>query len=966
MSKFYSGIVLPDVPAIDSNVYPYLYLTKNANNEYFLFCTGSKFEYDASTEKVAVESECLAEIYSIYDALNDKNWFIQQSQFTLPITATYSITEYIPVFANYDVYYTDGSKSLVPMSIPADYYWNCSDTEGKVRADAEFFMEDLGFSALTFDIYKIFDIIFSYDQVLTVKGVYSFKDDLYGSYGYSFDSLNLRNSPVMAFDDMLFICPFDNYTIENDDFKITFPEKGIYATKVAATYQESNMETIEYAFNSPIGGMEVLYDGPVLSVAAADYNSGVATLTEGSYLVDRDVLITTYEKESYSDQVKSYLDTQLAFGGVEEDNIDFSNRPYAGIQKTIDSLGITLYTETPGTKTVKIERYMAGAINKITRLVEVGIKQNLKAEEVSQITITSDNAKDDSPLYSYNCSSSYNNILTVSSNGVMTAKGEGEARVTVASLDTTNYHSFSKTFIVKVYPARKISIVADDEDGIVEAEKTTQLSVVDNASEESPTYSYWSSNSAIATVNETGLVTGVSTGRATITVVASETENFASTMSSIELIIVGERFDRTLTAEVASPEMPVNGTTQVIFTDSATDGEFTYSFESSNSDVAEVSELGVITAKSLGSATITVKTPATIFYHEGSTSVDIQVISFGEIPNDYTMNFVNENWELLYPDNYGVTNGLYPFYVDNLFGQKVLRSGKIGDSQVSTTTINFTLQQEGEIEFSYKVTSEANYDWLTISIDNVDKVRVSGELNWQVYSEELAKGNHTLVLKYNKDGGGIRGEDAGAIGYLRIKGYLPPFDKKYLIKSEGKLYTIENNKLISLQETEINSTVLKTYGFKDTDYWDLILALKNPEIFYWFDTTREKPSFNAILNATPYPQTIITEDIDMSSDDIYGIESITPTYEGNPLFACSFDKGLTWKIYDGVDWVDAAENQGMTATEIMAIIPETWYDYTTSLDTFKFRFTLTSSDDIVYKVIIDFFNSIKIEEGDNV
>jgi hypothetical protein len=65
------------------------------------------------------------------------------------------------------------------------------------------------------------------------------------------------------------------------------------------------------------------------------------------------------------------------------------------------------------------------------------------------------------------------------------------------------------------------------------------------------------------------------------------------------------------------------------------------------------------------------------------------------------------------------------------------------------------------MSFYWKVSSEANYDFLEFYIDGTIQDRISGNVNWVQKSYVLTAGMHTLQWKYIKDRATIAGSDAG-------------------------------------------------------------------------------------------------------------------------------------------------------------------------------------------------------------
>ncbi len=76
-----------------------------------------------------------------------------------------------------------------------------------------------------------------------------------------------------------------------------------------------------------------------------------------------------------------------------------------------------------------------------------------------------------------------------------------------------------------------------------------------------------------------------------------------------------------------------------------------------------------------------------------------------------------------------------------------------------TSIVHRRAMQEGPgtVAFWWKVSSEANYDWLSFYADGVLQDRISGEVGWHQKSYPLGGDEtHALVWVYSKDGSGDR------------------------------------------------------------------------------------------------------------------------------------------------------------------------------------------------------------------
>ena len=86
------------------------------------------------------------------------------------------------------------------------------------------------------------------------------------------------------------------------------------------------------------------------------------------------------------------------------------------------------------------------------------------------------------------------------------------------------------------------------------------------------------------------------------------------------------------------------------------------------------------------------------------------------------------------------------------------RSGDISDGD--STNLEFTgVLSNGVVSFTYNVSSEANYDYLTFSIDGVQLAQWSGNQSGN-FSTPVSLGQHTLKWTYVKDGSVSDGSDA--------------------------------------------------------------------------------------------------------------------------------------------------------------------------------------------------------------
>lgn len=157
--------------------------------------------------------------------------------------------------------------------------------------------------------------------------------------------------------------------------------------------------------------------------------------------------------------------------------------------------------------------------------------------------------------------------------------------------------------------------------------ETSQLSPTNTGNGASYTYS--SDNTAVASVDASGLITaGTTAGTATITVTVAGTDTYKSASATISVnVTVDSRIANDLAVINPTKIMTVEDTYTLAkgtdFTTSST-GAITYS--SNNSSVASVDEnLGLITAISAGTAVITISDAGDDTYKKGSKTITVTV-----------------------------------------------------------------------------------------------------------------------------------------------------------------------------------------------------------------------------------------------------------------------------------------------------------------------------------------------------
>lgn len=197
-----------------------------------------------------------------------------------------------------------------------------------------------------------------------------------------------------------------------------------------------------------------------------------------------------------------------------------------------------------------------------------------------------------------------------------------------------------------------------------------------------------------------------------------------------------------------------------------------------------------------------------------------------------------------------------------------------------------------------------------------------------------------------------------AAGLINIQA---PYDRKYLITDKGgKIYTVVTTEgILSLSEIEnpgeISKALFEAYGVDDMPPGSLLLPLTDPVLLFWQDSQDPLPMLEADVTAVPFPQTVITEEVDMTDSTILGIEKVTADSDDNTLFAVSFDDGTTWWNYVNNAWAVLSEEQsGMTKAALADISTDAWALKATT-GHYMFRFVLFEGS-YVNSIVVDYLN----------
>lgn len=255
---------------------------------------------------------------------------------------------------------------------------------------------------------------------------------------------------------------------------------------------------------------------------------------------------------------------------------------------------------TISAKTTDGSNISANCVVKVIKTV-AGISLNITSASLSEgqtIQLTATISPETADNKSLRWESSNENIAVVSDNGLVTAKSQGEATIMVKSTDGSNVTATCDIKVLKLVN----SIALDRTSATLSEGENVQLNaIVSPEVADNKTLAWTSSNEAVATVNQNGLVTAVSQGSAIITVKSTDGSNISA---SCNITVVNPIVSIALSeSELTMSAGETKVLSAIVSPDNATNP--TLKWESTNTDVAKV-ENGIVVAVADGEADIVV------------------------------------------------------------------------------------------------------------------------------------------------------------------------------------------------------------------------------------------------------------------------------------------------------------------------------------------------------------------------
>lgn len=223
-------------------------------------------------------------------------------------------------------------------------------------------------------------------------------------------------------------------------------------------------------------------------------------------------------------------------------------------------------------------------------------------------------------------SSSNTRIATVSSSGLVTAINPGTTYINVYSKISNAANAPYCIVTVKKSTPTGVSLPSSL-NLIIGESKTLVPTVIPSGA--STSFSWNSDNSNIATVNSSGIVTGIKVGTTKVKV----TTNIGNYTAYCNVTVKDPPIEPTQITVKNAINLYKGFTYTLIPTLQPNNAETTYTWQSGNTNIATVSTTGKITAKKTGTTTITITTKNNL-----KATCEVTVL---ELPANITENMIN-------------------------------------------------------------------------------------------------------------------------------------------------------------------------------------------------------------------------------------------------------------------------------------------------------------------------------------
>lgn len=559
-------------------------------------------------------------IKDAYDqAIDPTAKFPAEGVYTLVVSYSNYIPQEITLNVGEYVYITDVSAAMTKVSFTtADTLSN--DLEGKLTANLEY-SNNTSSSAIAYSEFASNGIGI---KLLNPKGISYTITNPFGTAGtWTLKVYNLIDEN-MYYNISLTVSaiPVTNIAMSEASISMTVED----THQLNATVTPSNATNTDYIWASLDESVATVSESGLVTAVAVGGTTITATAQDGSGVYGS-CTVTVNAKPATTDyDIDATTTTQVTTNS--EATVVFTNSP---VTVTIDK----------NTSSTKANNYVAGGTNPHTRAYNGQIFTiSAGSATMSEIVI---HGTSDKGVSGFTSPTWTNASLSSSGNEVTLTPTDGDSDVYCTVSGTVSFSGVTVTVgggsgSTPVYPT---SISLSAESSSISIGATTQLTVGYTPSDTNvKNVTYTSSNESIATVSNTGLVTGIAQGSATITATAqtADGETTANTSITVTPIAVASV---SLSSNSETIKVGKSVTlTPTISPSNATNKNVTWT--SSDTSIATVSG-GTVTGVAAGTATITVKTvdgsktaTCTVVVQEASAGgEETFTITYTDLPTSY-------------------------------------------------------------------------------------------------------------------------------------------------------------------------------------------------------------------------------------------------------------------------------------------------------------------------------------------
>lgn len=167
-------------------------------------------------------------------------------------------------------------------------------------------------------------------------------------------------------------------------------------------------------------------------------------------------------------------------------------------------------------------------------------------------------------------------------------------------------------------------------------------------------------------------------------------------------------------------------------------------------------------------------------------------------------------------------------------------------------------------------------------------------------------------------------------------------DTRFLIESDGKYYTIKNERLEEITNATLSKQTFLNFGAENLDYLSLAKNLPSAKLLYW-NSEDIDPNEGMYIYGVPELPQYVYYDIAESESAIKINKIEFSNASPSATFSCSTDNGETWYYYKDSHWEQVQNEEGTPCVEAIFILKEDWEALSVG-NAIKFRIGLNEED----------------------